>query len=231
LPLINGVTWSLEIEIQFYILAPLLTSVFMIRNKVNRRLLILLLILISITVNAYLSLNFLSIINYFHFFFIGFLMTDLYLEGNVISMNKIKGLAHGAIGAVALFTLFFFPEGDKLSKFVLPLCIGLFFYVCMFSRPWKTISSFKLLTVIGGMCYSIYLLHVYIIAFVDKLSITQHLPGEFYSKFFMHIIICLIAILIISGIYFLAIERPCMDKDWVKKLMNRLRGSRVTATG
>src|SRR2546421_3270894 len=34
---INPVAWSLEIEVQFYILAPLLACVFLIRNKSMRR--------------------------------------------------------------------------------------------------------------------------------------------------------------------------------------------------
>jgi peptidoglycan/LPS O-acetylase OafA/YrhL len=34
---INGVTWSLEVEVQFYILMPLLALVYLIGNRVARR--------------------------------------------------------------------------------------------------------------------------------------------------------------------------------------------------
>ena len=43
---INFVAWSLEIELQFYLLAPLITSIFMIRSKIGRRLLLIALIII-----------------------------------------------------------------------------------------------------------------------------------------------------------------------------------------
>lgn len=222
LPLINGITWSLEIEIQFYILAPLLTRIFMISNKQNRRLLLSTLVVIFILFNQLVHLPFVSILNYFQYFFVGFLIADLYLEADAGFINTNRFVEFIA-GCMALYFLFFFPNETLVTKFILPAAIFYFFFLCMFSRFWKRLANVKLLTVIGGMCYSIYLLHLYIAALADRINFSQYIHAGIYSKLVIHTIISCIIIILVSGIYFLLVEKPCMDKDWVKKLVKKIR--------
>ena len=77
------------------------------------------------------------------------------------------------------------------------------------------------------MCYSIYLLHAYIIAFADKIKVEKYIHAGFYGRLFIHLIICSVLVLLISSIYFISIEKPCMDKDWVKKLAGKFRKERL----
>src|SRR5215510_3689298 len=91
---INGVAWSLEIEIQFYLLTPLLVRMFRLRNGAARRALIVALIVgfgalsqwaIYPSGSARLRL---TLINFAHYFLTGFLLVDLYLTGRLRSPDK-----------------------------------------------------------------------------------------------------------------------------------------------
>ena len=78
--LLSGILWSLEVEIQFYILAPLLALLLTIHNVLWRRGLLIGLILVS----GWASLTLvytpaqLSLLYYLNFFLAGILLCDLY---------------------------------------------------------------------------------------------------------------------------------------------------------
>ena len=80
------VSWTLEIEIQFYLLAPLLCTVFKIPNTLLRRGILLLAILfiepcVDAANAAFPSVIWReSILNQFSYFFAGILLADLYLS-------------------------------------------------------------------------------------------------------------------------------------------------------
>jgi peptidoglycan/LPS O-acetylase OafA/YrhL len=80
---VNNVAWSLEIEIQFYLLVPLLARLFMIRSMALRRGIIAALGLASVTWSWIFigpeSVLFLTIARFLHFFLIGFLLADIFL--------------------------------------------------------------------------------------------------------------------------------------------------------
>ena len=76
---INTVAWSLEIEIQFYILTPLLCLFFRIKNNIIRRCLLIFTIIFFSILSFVVTLPFLSILDYLHYFLVGFLLLDFYL--------------------------------------------------------------------------------------------------------------------------------------------------------
>ena len=69
-PLLNCVAWSLEIEVQFYLLMPLLAKIFLIKDAFKRRLFILLFIIGFAFFDDVQSLRFISILNYLHYFLV-----------------------------------------------------------------------------------------------------------------------------------------------------------------
>jgi peptidoglycan/LPS O-acetylase OafA/YrhL len=77
---------------------------------------------------------------------------------------------------------------------------------------------------IGGMCYSIYLLHFPLISIIGRhtLSIGSH--GAQWLHLLVQTAIIVPPVLLICGIYFALIERPCMERDWPQKLWAWMRG-------
>src|SRR5262249_39039226 len=166
--LINGVAWSLEIEIQFYLLVPLLVRMFRLRNAVARRSLLVALIvglgLLSQCViypsgSARLCL---TLLNFAHYFLTGFLLADLYLTGKLrrphkrLSWDAVTLAAAGAILAVlSHFGQFYF---------LLPLLVGLLYAGFFLGRLSNAFVRMRWIVIIGGMCYTIYLYHILIIS-------------------------------------------------------------------
>ncbi|MFM9951316.1 MAG: acyltransferase family protein [Saprospiraceae bacterium] len=109
LPLLNGPAWSLEIEIQFYMIVPLLTHVFSIPNKVSRRLILVFASLFFIIFDYWVVLPFWSILNYFEFFLAGFLLADFYASN---SMLFRKSKYDSWIGVFFLVFIWLFKTTD-----------------------------------------------------------------------------------------------------------------------
>src|SRR5207248_3462576 len=74
--------------------------------------------------------------------------------------------------------------------------------------------STQWVTTIGGMCYSIYLLHDYTMAALG-LATQSISPGAvFLVRLIIQFLIITPAVLAISALYFRFVERPCMRPDW-----------------
>ena len=84
------------------------------------------------------------------------------------------------------------------------------FYTVLTNERMKKIFSNKYLTLIGGMCYSIYLLHFGILSASGKLLQNTGLSLSNYNLIPLYFILFTVAILILSGIYFLLVEKPFM---------------------
>lgn len=206
-PIINTVLWTLEIEIQFYIIAPLLAFVFKLKNTYRRLILIGLIVLFRYSGLSFFS--FPTIFNYFHFFIIGFLALDVYMQ---IKDKIMPSLIYDIICLMALLFLWFSVMNSFLVIFI--------FILLTFSS--KTLYFIKMLEnkfiyTIGGMCYTIYMLHQKIIYLVINLIFPKNLIGDaFLVDFFVRLLYVSLAILVISSIFFIFVERPTMKKNWWK---------------
>lgn len=223
---INAVAWSLEIEIQFYILVPILTLMFSVKNKNKRRIVILASIFFAILVSYYLNLKFYFISDYLHYFLIGFLLVDYFLEDNI---KKNSTILRSIISLLSLFIIFYFDksyfafkDGELMWELVLVGLIFISYYNIIIHKSLSFFSN-RIITNIGGMCYSIYLLHFVIISFVGNPLLKLNFSGNQIINTIVVYIVLLLSILIISTVFYLLIERPCMDKNWPIKLKNYLK--------
>lgn len=224
MPILNSVAWSLEIEIQFYILMPLLAKLFLIVEQQKRRIAILGLTLAFVVFDYYESLPFISILNYLHYFLIGLLLADFY----VCNEKPTKNFRFAFAISMLCFVLIWWLELTFAKPALLAIAVEIgqlisifvFYYLVIMHRSVKLLAN-PVITNIGGMCYTIYLLHFPIISFFG----VQVLKFSFSSNSIINTVIyssiLILIVMVISSVYFLLIERPCMDKDWYKKIVNR----------
>jgi peptidoglycan/LPS O-acetylase OafA/YrhL len=220
--LITPVVWSLEIEVQFYLLAPLLAAPFSIRNTVVRRGLFVSLIvalpLLRELLPLWLGSRFNSLPWHLEFFVAGFLLADLFLvDWREAPSRKISWDTASLLGWPALIAIMFAP---KLSWLLAPAAL-----LCYVGAFRGKISSWVLsrpeLTVIGGMCYSIYLLHYTVIMAASSFTRKIALHSWFSTRFGFNALITLPLILLVSVVFFVLLEQPCMDSSWPSRIFKR----------
>jgi peptidoglycan/LPS O-acetylase OafA/YrhL len=220
---INPPAWSLEIEVQFYVLVPLLAFVFRIRSTTIRRTLIIAAALASMSAELTLGTMHprvtLSILGQLQFFLLGFLLADLYLFSRL--RDAPLATRWDIVSLVCWILIFALWQWSTLAMAALPFValvafIGVFrgrLTNRAFSNPW--------VTTIGGMCYSIYLVHFELIAALGR-GIQRVIPttGALWKDLLVQGIPVLGATLIVCVAFFYFIERPCMDPRWPSKLLS-----------
>jgi peptidoglycan/LPS O-acetylase OafA/YrhL len=218
-PTLNGVAWSLEIEVQFYIMAPLICYIFIL-NKVLRRVLLLSIIILMPVVQFFYPFHFRTIYDFIQYFLVGILIADLYISNFKIILPKFLGIILGAF----IFILMIYINGFLVvGKIVLSLSILSFFFLVLNNEFYKKIFSIKYITVIGGMCYSIYLWHYIIISIVLNRSVFIKVSNDYLVNLIFQSFLILPCILLFSVIFYLLIERPCMNKNWTRDLASFLK--------
>ena len=213
-----GVAWSLEVEVQFYLLAPFLCFIFLIKQVLLRRILLALLIVISLYYgweNVWKQPAILP--NFISFFFAGMLLADLYLSKHKLKLNSGIGFVTGLLILTGLPFLISHTVWLSLAKLLLMFAA---FYLVLFNERLKKLMSLQWITIIGGMCYSIYLLHVLIMSGVVKWLGSMHIK-EGPLAVITYGSILLGAVLFFSALFYLMIEQPCMRRDWWKSLFRK----------
>lgn len=225
-PMLTVVAWSLEIEIQFYLLAPLLFRLLAL-NKLTRRSILIAATVAIIFAQWRYTPPFLSIYGFAQYFFIGILLADLYVSDAAAAFFNKKWIA--PLAAFCLIIIIYFPIKDEtlpsgtlfLIRLCFPFLLCVFYYTVFKNDILKRAFSYKFIPIIGGMCYSIYLLHYTIISMLGRFTLRLHITSYYLPNLFLQIVLMCIPILIISSIFYFYIERPFMSKKWVDKLMKK----------
>jgi peptidoglycan/LPS O-acetylase OafA/YrhL len=214
----NPPTWTLEIEVQFYIIAPILAYLFFrIKNKIFRRvvnvLLIISLILVQQYFKFYLNPYSFTILGHLHYFLVGFILADVYL----CDWQKInKSIAYDIIAFLALIGLIYsWSWGYELiSRFAIVISLFIFFVAVFRGNYVNKFITNKWIMAIGGMCYTIYLIHLpfseLFIRFTKDITFTN----DYTLNLILQLVMFIPVVLVLSGIFFLAFEKPFMNKNW-----------------
>jgi peptidoglycan/LPS O-acetylase OafA/YrhL len=223
-PLLTVVAWSLEIEIQFYLLAPFLFRLLAL-NVILRRFILLAATVLLIFCQSIYPPPFLNIYGYAQYFFTGILLADLYVSDTASAIFRKNWIL--PLAAICLLLICYLPVKDLtlptntlfFLKLALTLLIGIFYYMIFRNDTLRNIFSYKFIPVIGGMCYSIYLLHYTIISIVGSYALRIHFTNYYLPNLLTQIILLGIPVLALSSVFYFYIERPFMSRKWMDKLM------------
>ncbi|TDQ12008.1 acyltransferase family protein [Pedobacter metabolipauper] len=223
----NPPTWTLEIEVQFYILAPLLAYFFFyIKDKIVRRMInvafIVILVLVQQYFKFYLNPYSFSILGHLHYFLAGFILADLYLcEWNDLKKNTWYDL----VAVLALSSLIYSWSWsyELISRFAVLISLFIFFIAAFKGNFVNRFITNKWIMSIGGMCYTIYLIHLPFSEFFIRLTKNISFTNNYTVNLLLQLMLFIPVVLLLSSIFFLLFEKPFMDKNWPSTLSGKIK--------
>lgn len=227
---VNGVAWSLETEVQFYLVAPFLCAVFLISKPwVRRGVIFCMMILAAVLVELYMPKGVdrwngdvwrMSLLNYLQYFLVGFLLVDFYLcswRGKAASGQR---WLWDITGVGAWIFLWSNVAGSAVMQVLLPMAM-LIAYAAAFRGYWlNAVVRNGWVFTIGGMCYTIYLWHQPILMTWGKIGLPRTwiagLPMPL--NVFVQFVSGFILVVLVGSVLFKYTERPFMKKEWYRML-------------
>jgi peptidoglycan/LPS O-acetylase OafA/YrhL len=229
-PLLNPPLWSLEIEVAFYLLSPFLLAFYAKLLNPKARLVVG----IAVVGIALLVQSICTSIDYtLHYkfpfrlyaFFLGILASDWTARTPNFYASRTRCYDWVFIfGFILLFVSASFQnvatEASSYTVVLLSRAVAIF---CLFvGSAWgpvaRRIMGAPWIALIGGACYSIYLVHIPVMNVVASLLYRvvhpDNLPLALLSAFTVLLFVSVVA----GMIFYVLIERPCMKQDWPQSL-------------
>jgi peptidoglycan/LPS O-acetylase OafA/YrhL len=220
---VQGATWSLEVEVQFYLLTPILSGIFLLKNRYLRRL-SLLSLSVAMGASRYLIMDwryFACVLGHLHEFFAGYLLADLY----VVDWKERPTDSRGwdIVSIVCWIAIWPMVAWEQYFYAFLPLVVLLAYWGSI-RGPWcRRIFGNPWIVVTGGMCYTIYLIHSAIIVQIGRLGM-RLIPAMQYNRaFLLWSFLLTPPTLVLSAAVFMLLERPCMNPVWPSLLLAKIR--------
>jgi peptidoglycan/LPS O-acetylase OafA/YrhL len=234
---LNGVAWSLETEVQWYVTVPFLALVLTGGADLERRLRVLILFAAAVAFHNEWTVDLrdrILLLENLPYFLAGWLLADIYVTRWKDAPRT--GPAWDVLGIFAWLTLFVVIPLDEFSHgYTVPL-VG--FVACASAfrgRYTQRVLRASWLAIPGGMCYSIYLTHwpVFVLLRDVREPWGSGSSLEEFAVWFVVLIPCALAV---SIAFYVLIERPTMDPTWPARAWSRLRtlvdlGSRARVSG
>lgn len=212
---IGSIFWSLEVEVQFYLLAPFLALIFAIKPPVARRAMLISWIAawgffiprMVCNVSDRLAL---SLVCNLQYFLAGFLLAELYLTTDFLRRPKTylwDGVALVSVAVLGIVLVKYW-HGWWLLPFLLVLL-----YVSLFvGRIGNRLMTHPTIYIIGGMCYTIYLYPVLVIKYSGRhLTYAYSSPDQpLLFALGFQLLLQVPLILIVCGALYCLCEKPFM---------------------
>jgi len=222
-PSLNPPGWSLEVEIQFYIIAPLLAIylIRMARPAIRCGVVIVAIVVWCLAAQPIIGqhpmLGF-TIIKGLPFFLVGIVVCEAIREADLCGdkfewpswfLDICALLSLGCLVGVYQSPLSWVPLILIQCVLVLFILLG-----ALRGRVVRSIAANSTIAVIGGMCYTLYLTHVPIVELVTRLTRGWLNGIPYWPLLAIELLITLPFALIGGAVAFVLIEKPCMRKTW-----------------
>ncbi|MBL0740374.1 acyltransferase family protein [Chryseolinea lacunae] len=223
--LINPATWTLEVEVQFYVLAPFMAwGFFSIKNKVVRRATMVAFIFVFMVVQQYFEFFrlpwYLTVLGYLHYFLTGFIITDIYLCDWKVRPRRNTIYDFVALAALVIVIMIWDWEFNFVDRLAEAVLFFVFFYAVFRGNYANRFVTNRWIMSIGGMCYTIYLLHLPLAEFLMILTRKLQITNYYEVNILVQALIFLPLVFVVSVISFLLFEKPFMNKDWPKVVLD-----------
>lgn len=223
---INFVAWSLEVEVQFYVLMPLLAQIYRLRSATVRYSILMgaavLAGALAVTTDTpYVRL---TLLGHLPFFIVGLALADLHVTRGPLFGGRTTA-TWDAIGLLAWASMLPVMAADvritalSTPPLVLAAYLGVFrgkYLSRLAQRAWPA--------TIGGMCYTIYLYHGLCISMLGRIGIGRVRVGDSYSlTLAAQSTLYSVGVVVACAVFFVLLERPFMDRAWVARLTAAIR--------
>lgn len=212
---INGVAWTLEVEVQFYLLAPLLALIFRIRPAATRRLVLMaLMFFFSILAQRFIEPSShhrlqLSVLNFLQYFLAGYLAADLMHDG--AQFRKASSLLADFLFLVSAAAILVITMRLPRLVWGLPFCLPLLYVGALSGRIIAPMLRSPLMAIPGGMCYSIFLYHPLVIGWLEPFVARLNVRAwPVWADFAVQFAALFPPILLFSAVLYAVAERPFM---------------------
>lgn len=240
-PKLNPPAWSLEREIQFYLLAPFLLAAYLKLSSRHARLIVggilavaaLILGQVITTELAFQHPLRHSLLAESYGFMLGILVCDYAVTARPFQGSKRAIFDVGfAIGLVAILLSGAWEVGRTLPEAILNSGMRAGAILLLFFGAARGPIAFRLLgnawvALIGGACYSIYLVHVPVMQATATIMGKFVHPTSLWMAWGVSWTVLIPTALAAGMIFYVLIERPCMNPRWPNAVWSALK--RITA--
>ncbi|MCB9168948.1 MAG: acyltransferase [Flavobacteriales bacterium] len=226
LPMVNGVTWSLEIEVQFYLLCPLLGL--WARGKRWEPHLYLCLLLLALVEQKWFRPHMLTLLSVGSYFIMGFLLSYAYTHAKGPRLGRLVRDVAAVVSFLLLWVLFGQVRVDRGGAFIWYVLehvnLFIFFYLVLVEKALGRVFTNPWVTMIGGMCYSIYLLHAVTMGALRRFVASSGWSLGPTTTYYLMMVMLVSGSILVSMLFFLWFEKPFMQRDWPSRWWAALRG-------
>ena len=209
---INFVAWSLEVEVQFYLIAPLLATVFALHSRSLRITLIVAGMIacgLAATWVEPMSFRVRTMLPFqLQYFLAGFLLAEVFV--NDWRGKPTKAWYWTVIAVLGWVGVFLVGDWPSFQS-VLACLIFVAFFASMRSSAVSSFLANRWISTIGGMCYSIYLWHFWFYAAYARPTAFE---GGFARVLLINCLLGIPVVLVGSAVFFLLFEKTFMRRDW-----------------
>ncbi len=209
---INFVAWSLELEAQFYLIAPMLAHLYRIRRPYFRRFAALLTGLCALAMEGGLRRVYgdavpTTILGALVFFSVGWVLADMTVMRDAIN-HSAKAYRWDVMALIALFVLVL--ESTHLPKVYAACLLGILVMGTLRGCTLRKFFMLPWIVTIGGMCYTIYLYHFLLLTAAGRIFRSISLTNDYAINFIIQAACILPIVLIVCTALFLIAEKPFM---------------------